>query len=144
MCRPHLERGQMVKRLLGLVSTIVLVLPACGGDGGIGVTLSDFRVELEEGSASTGEVAFDVTNDAQQIHEFVIIKTDLPEDQLPTDESGDVSEGGEGVNVVDKIEDIEGGSSDSLTIDLEAGAYVLICNLPSHYLQGMHTAFTVS
>ena len=36
------------------------------------------------------------------------------------------------------------GSSQDLKVNLAAGKYVLICNLPAHYKQGMHTAFTVT
>jgi len=43
-----------------------------------------------------------------------------------------------------QIEDITGGSTQSLTVSLDAGNYVFICNLPGHYEQGMHAAFTVS
>ena len=31
-----------------------------------------------------------------------------------------------------------------LTVNLEAGAYALICNLPGHYAEGMVTEFTVT
>jgi len=120
------------------------LLSACGGDsGGVGVTLADFSVTPDENSASAGDVTFDVTNDAEQSHEFVVIKTDLAEDQLPLDDEG-VDESADGVEVVDEIEDVGGGSEQSLTVNLDAGSYVLICNLPGHYAQGMHAAFTVS
>jgi uncharacterized cupredoxin-like copper-binding protein len=31
----------------------------------------------------------------------------------------------------------------SLTFDLDAGAYVLICNVPTHYEQGMRGTVTL-
>jgi uncharacterized cupredoxin-like copper-binding protein len=135
----------MMKRLLVLAAAAALVIPACGSDsGGIGVTESDFKVEPAESSASAGELTFDITNDAEQTHEFVIFKTDLAPDSLPTNADGDVDEEGEGVTHIDEIEDITGGSTPSLTVTLDAGSYVFICNLPGHYRQGMHTAFTVT
>lgn len=121
----------------------LLLLPACGGDGGVGVTLADYSVTPDESSAPAGDVTFDITNDAEQTHEFVVFKTDLAEDQLPTNEDGDVDEEGEGVEHIDEIEDVAGGSTQSLTVTLDAGNYVLICNLPGHYRQGMHASFTV-
>lgn len=134
-----------VRRALAVASIGALtLLSACGGDsGGVGVTLADFSVTPDENSASAGDVTFDVTNDAEQSHEFVVIKTDLAEDQLPLDDEG-VDESADGVEVVDEIEDVGGGSEQSLTVNLDAGSYVLICNLPGHYAQGMHAAFTVS
>jgi uncharacterized cupredoxin-like copper-binding protein len=135
----------MMKRLLVLAAAAALVIPACSSDdGGIGITLSDFKVEPAETSAAAGELTFDVTNDAEQTHEFVIVKTDLAADALPTNEDGDVDEEGEGIEPVNEIEDITSGSTQSLTVTLDAGNYVFLCNLPGHYRQGMHTTFTVS
>jgi len=134
----------MMKRLLVLAAAAVLVVPACSSDdGGIDVTVSDFKVEPAETSAPAGELTFDITNDAEQTHEFVIFKTDLAPDALPVGDDGDVDEEGEGVEHIDEIEDITGGSTQSLTVSLDAGNYVFICNLPGHYEQGMHAAFTV-
>lgn len=134
----------LIRRAITLLSAGALIfLSGCGG-GGIGVTLADYSVTPDTSSADAGDVTFDVSNDAEQTHEFVVFKTDLAEDQLPTNEDGDVDEEGEGVELIDEIEDIEGGSSESLTVNLAAGNYVLICNLPGHYRQGMHASFTVA
>ncbi len=98
-------------------------------------------------------MTFDVTNEGpDDVHEFVVIKTDLAITDLPTDEDGAVDEGGGGMEVVDEIEDIPVGETPTLTVELDAGAYVLICNilqeepdgtLEAHYSEGMRTGFTV-
>ena len=105
----RVRRWLAVPMILGLV----LVTASCGSDdeGGVAVTLADFSVTVDPDSASGGRVTFDITNDAEQTHEFVVFKTDLAPDQLPTDEDGDVDEAGEGVEHVDEVEDIEGGST---------------------------------
>ena len=90
-----------------------LVAASCGGGGGIEATHVDFSITLDESSAAAGELTFDVTNDAEQTHEFVIFQTDLAEDALPTNDDGNVDEEGEGVELVDEIEDIEAGSDPS-------------------------------
>jgi len=74
----------------------------------------------------------------------VVFKTDLAPDALPVDEDGNVDEAGEGVELVDEIEDIAPGDTPSLTVNLDAANYVIICNIPGHYAQGMHTPFVVS
>jgi uncharacterized cupredoxin-like copper-binding protein len=129
-----------------MILGLAMVTAGCSSDdeGTVAVTVADFSVSADPDSAPAGEITFDVTNDAEQTHEFVVFKTDLAEDQLPTDENGDVDEAGEGVEHVDEVEDIEGGSTQSLTVNLDAGSYVLICNLPGHYSQGMHASFTAS
>ena len=137
----RLQRLFVVPAAISLAFTV----GNCGGDGGIGATLADFSITLEEDSAAPGDVTFDVSNDAEQVHEFVVLKTDIAEGELPTDDAGDVDEAGDpGIELVDEIEDIEAGDSPSLTVTLDAGSYVLICNLPGHYAQGMHTSFSVS
>lgn len=136
----------MFKRLLVPIAMIALVLPACSGgdDGGIDVTLSDYQISLSEDSAAAGELTFNLQNEATQTHEFVIVKTDLAADGLPTNSEGDVDEEGEGMEPIDEVEDIEAGAEASLTVTLDAGKYVFICNLPEHYSQGMNVAFTVT
>jgi uncharacterized cupredoxin-like copper-binding protein len=134
-------------RMLAVLSLIALPtsLVACSSDsGGVGATEVDFSITLDDTDLPTGETTFDISNEAEQTHEFVVIKTDLPADQLPTDDNGDVDEEGSGIEPVDEVEDIEAGTTQNLTVNLDAGNYVAICNLPGHYRQGMHAAFTVS
>lgn len=135
---------------LVVVAAVSIGLVGCGGDddeddaaGTVEVTLSDFEIKLSGTSAPAGEVTFEVENKGPSVHEFVVFKTDLESDALPTDEDGDVAEGDD-FAPVDEIEDIAKGANPKLTVDLAAGDYVLICNVAAHYRQGMHTSFTVS
>jgi uncharacterized cupredoxin-like copper-binding protein len=117
----------------------------------IDVTLQEWSVAPASDSTSAGSVTFAVTNDGpEDIHEFVILKTDLDPGDLPTDDHGAVSEDGEGIEVVDEIEDIPVGETQELTVTLEAGNYVLLCNIydadedEAHYQMGMRAAFEVT
>ena len=125
-------------------AALVFAIGSCGGGSGIGATLADYSITLDESTGAPGDVTFDVTNDAEQPHEFVVFKTDLAPDALPVDADGNVDEAGEGVELVDEIEDIAPGDTPSLTVNLDAANYVIICNIPGHYGQGMHTPFVVS
>jgi hypothetical protein len=135
-----------LQKLLVVPAVVALAFAAgsCGGSGGIGATEVDYSITLDESTAPSGDVTFDISNDAEQTHEFVVFKTDLAADQLPLNEDGDVDEEGEGVTHIDEVEDIEAGATESLTVELDAGNYVVLCNLPGHYKQGMHASFTVS
>lgn len=156
---------------LGLLGAVALtaaaaVASACGGgeeEGGggaeattVSVTLGEWLVEPDPDSAPAGEITFTANNEGTIEHELVIIKTDLAPDALPTNDDGTVNEDAEGIEVIDEIEEFEPGGSESLTVTLEPGKYVLICNIgPSteeeaghmeheaHYKEGMHAAFTV-
>ena len=111
--------------------------------GEIAVTEMDFAIEPSPTSAPAGKVAFDIQNEGPQTHEFVVFKTDLDPADLPTNADGTVDEEGQGVKHIDEVEDIAACTSESLAVNLAAGNYVLICNLPGHYASGMHTAFTI-
>jgi uncharacterized cupredoxin-like copper-binding protein len=137
----------------------VLVLPACSDDGDdaqdgdstVDVTLQEFAVIPGSSSAPAGGITFEATNEGpEDDHELVIVRTDLDLAALPTSDDGSVNEEGDGIEVLDEIEEFPPGETRSLTIDLEAGSYVLICNIydaseqESHYQEGMRVAFTVT
>ena len=153
--------GQFRRVAASAAALALLLLAACspsaspspsadGGGSTIDVTLQEWAVVVAEPSATAGEVTFSVTNDGpDDVHEFVIIRTDLDPADLPTDADGAVDEGGEGIEVIDEIEDLPVGETQEVTVDLEAGSYVLLCNIYSpdedeaHYAEGMRTAFIV-
>lgn len=150
--------------LLAIVALAALaVLAACGddddeegGDGGganeVAVTLQEWSVIPDADSADAGQITFNAENvGPDHMHEFVIAKTDLEPDALPTLDDGSMDEAGEGVEVIDEIEEFPVDESQTLTVSLEAGSYALICNVVHeeegetfvHYELGMRTSFTV-
>ena len=109
--------------------------------GGVSASVKDFSIDLATSSAPAGSVSFNISNEGPSTHEFVIVQTDDAPDALPVKDS-EVEE--DKLTVVDEQEDIAPSTTATLTTDLEAGSYVIICNLPTHYEQGMHAAFTVN
>jgi uncharacterized cupredoxin-like copper-binding protein len=111
--------------------------------GAVKATLSEFKLELGATSAPVGSVAFKVTNDGKIDHEFVVFKTDLAADKLPLTADGTkVDEEGKGVTKVDEIAEFGPGKTETLTVTLPSGHYVLICNVPSHYTKGIRAEFS--
>jgi uncharacterized cupredoxin-like copper-binding protein len=120
---------------------MVPVLVACGAKK-IDVSLTSYAIAPSVDSVNAGDVTFSVTNNAtDQDHEFVIVSTDLAANALPLDANGEVDE--DQITVVDEVEGLTPGSSQDLSVNLPAGHYVLMCNLPGHYAQGMYLDFTV-
>lgn len=146
-------RNSIAVLVLAIISTACTGgQTAGGGDGSksptsaageVRVTEKDFSISVSPTSLPAGEVTFDIHNEGPSPHEFVVIRTDLPEAELPT-VNGAVEEDAEGVEVLDEVEDVTSDASETLVVNLEPGSYVLICNLPGHYLSGMHTALTVT
>jgi uncharacterized cupredoxin-like copper-binding protein len=133
--------------LLIVALAILPLLAACGGPSKVDVALTTYKITPSTDSVKAGEVIFHVHNDAADLtHEFVVFKTDLPEDQLPLTAEGIVDEEGEGLTSMGEVEDVTPGTSKDLTLTLEPGNYVLVCNVDStqlHYSHGMHKSFVV-
>lgn len=139
-------KSRKLLTFLALVILIVPVLTACGPTK-IDVALTTYKITMSKTSAKSGDIVFHVHNDATDLtHEFVIFKTDLPEDQLPLTADGAVDEEGAGVTHIDEVE-VEPGQASDLAVNLAPGNYVMICNIndnnEQHYMHGMHQAFTV-
>lgn len=157
------------KRLALLAAAALAVTAtACGGGGGspsaaassgggggdatsVDITLQEWAVVVGSESAPAGQVTFNITNDGpEDVHEFVIFRTDLDPGSLPTDEHGAVDEEGEGLEVIDEVEDVAVGATEQLTVDMDPGSYVLVCNIYSededeaHYQMGMRSPFEVT
>ena len=93
------------------------------------------------GAIDAGEVAFTVANAGTLSHTFVIVRSDAaPRELLVV--AGSVAE--DEVNIVARIASYAAGTAERLTVDLDAGSYLLICTIPGHYLSGMTVAFTVN
>ena len=147
-----------------LIAVLAIGAIACGDDDGngngngngdtgtvVGVRLLEFSVLPEPGSVAAGDVTFEASNEGAENHEFVIVRTDLAANALPTKDDGSVDEAQ--VEVIDRIAELESGGTGSTTVTLEAGSYVLICNLvieqegddpDIHYALGMRLAFEVT
>ena len=129
-------------------------LSGCGDDsstaapaqpGTIDVTLADHTVTTSVSTVKAGPVVFDIRNDSTStVHEFVVVKTDLDPSELPVDSDGRVDEKGKGLTFVDEREDIKPGAQTTLPLNLDAGKYVLLCNLDDHYTRKMYSTLTVS
>lgn len=158
-----MHRTAAVLTVLGLPA-VVLAITACStapsgtaaasaspsGASGVAVRLQEWAVVPAATTTTAGDVTFQVTNTGpEDIHEFVVIKTDLEPGALPTDPTGAVTEAGAGIEVIGEIEDIPVGASQELTVALQAGKYVLLCNIydetekEAHYTMGMRTPFEV-
>jgi uncharacterized cupredoxin-like copper-binding protein len=151
-----------MQRVLAAGAVIALGIAACTSgaspspaDGGatttVAVKVQEWAVVPAPATAPAGGVTFNVTNAGpDDVHEFVVIKTDLDPGALPTDENGAVTEEGTGMEVIGEIEDIPVGETQALVLTLEAGSYVLLCNIydatenEAHYQLGMRTGFSVT
>ncbi len=140
---------QRCSSYLGAILGGAILLSACGAGGAgasgpISANLMDTAIKLDRTTASAGDVTFTITNastGAKQ-HEMVVVRTDLPADQLPRNAEGRIDE--EKLTSSGEQGDIEPGKTVDLKLKLTPGRYLLFCNLPSHYDAGMHTELTIT
>lgn len=127
-----------------------VVQPPPPGAAQVDVILKEWALDPATKSVKAGQVYFLADNQGpEDVHELVIIKSDLPPDRLPVNQ-GRVPENQ--VQVIGEIEGFTPKSRASGVFNLTPGNYVLICNiaemedgrLESHYEMGMRSAFTVT
>jgi hypothetical protein len=142
-------RRRRTPRWVFPLATTALLLVGCtaAGPGVSGsvvqVSLHDFKIETSTPATSTDDVAFQVENQAPVTHEFVIVRSDLPADQLPIGPDG-LSVDEDQLHPVGEIGEVETGSTETLALHLTPGRYVFFCNLEGHYLGGMHGSLEVA
>ena len=115
----------------------------------LNIDMHEWEVIPEPREVPAGDVYIRVKNNGEEPHDFVIIRSDLPHDQLP-ELDGWIRE--DRIDVVGHLVVWEPGSQASGLFTLTPGNYVVICNIvekepsgeiESHYVQGMHNSLTV-
>ena len=119
----------------------------------VNVTLQEFAIIPDVASVPAGTVTFVAKNTGpDDVHELVVVKSDLGAANLPVNKDGKATEDVPGVTLIGEIEDIDVGATKQADLQLTPGKYVLICNivqtepdgsLEAHYKVGMRTDFEV-
>jgi uncharacterized cupredoxin-like copper-binding protein len=123
-----------MRRVLVLLAAVLLA--GCGSDDGndqaaddttgvvgeVELTATEFKFEPSTVElAKSGEMTFTLVNDGQLTHALEI----------------------EGQGIEEESDEIDGGASTDLTVDLEAGEYELYCPVGDHREQGMEGTLVV-
>ena len=93
-------------------------------------------IRADASTVKAGNVTFDVTNWSRSIvHEMLVIAVDSPDAALPYD-YGKQQVIEDQVKMLGETDELQPNASKTLTLDLPAGNYLLICNVPGHYGSG--------
>ena len=127
----------------------VATTTAAGGANTVNVTLSDTKgtdgpqtLTVSAPSAKAGKVTFVVKNTGTIDHEMVALKTDTAFDKLAVDAEAKVSEDTSAGETGDPA--LKPGETRTITLDLSAANYVLVCNIAKHYALGMRAPFVAT
>lgn len=121
---------------------------ASGGAGGgrlLEIKMGDFFFSPANPTAKAGKTTIEAPNEGTVEHELVVFKTNKNPAKLPTEPNGDVDEEklDEEAQEEGEIADVEAGETKSEQFNLTPGKYVIFCNIPGHYAQGMYGTLTV-
>jgi uncharacterized cupredoxin-like copper-binding protein len=138
----------------------------------INVQVKSFDVKSSATTVRTGEITFAVTNKDVITHEMLAVRVgDLepanPSVKVAFVENKDQADflaqeqlvsqltktaydetisrlDEEKINSLGEVTDLEGQKSNSVTLNLPPGQYLLICNITSHFQSGMHIRLLVT
>ncbi len=118
---------------------------ATGSANNLSVSLSDYSFTPSSPTVKAGALTITAPNTGQIAHELVVYKTSKSAGSLPTkgaevDEDALKASGGTDEG---EILNVAPGQTKSTDFKLTPGTYVMICNIPGHYAQGMYGTITV-
>lgn len=147
--------------VLGLAAAS-LVLGACADDGTTGglvsgatvhVTLNEWTITPDRTTAPAGSMTVIADNKGADVHDLVLIETDIAPGSLPVTTAGDVDLKGAGVLVISTVADVAPGATGQFRLDDSTpGAYVFVSTVATSngktvghpYAKGMFHAFTIT
>ncbi|MGP1674920.1 MAG: iron uptake system protein EfeO [Candidatus Limnocylindrales bacterium] len=121
-------KASTAPRRVALVALAVIGVGACvpnATTGAIAVTSTDTSCDVARNTATSGAVAFEVTNRGSQVTEFYLMAED-------------------GLRIIGEVENIAPTASRTLTATIQPGSYLTLCK-PGMIGSGVgRSAFTVS
>jgi hypothetical protein len=135
-------------RAFNLGAVCFVLLSSCSGSApatgsAVDITIRDFSISAPSSILGGGNTTLSVANNGPSTHEFVIVRTDLPADQLPIGADG-LSADEEQLDVIGEIGEVDLWTTQTISLPLPPGRYVFFCNLEGHYLGGMHATLVVT
>jgi len=105
--------------------------------------ITHMRIVLDRDVVKPGRVTLKAENLSKSVVHEVLIARDDGRNDLPYDaKRAVVAE--RRAHSLGEVGDLPAGKRGSLTLDLKPGKYVLFCNEPGHYKDGMVTYLTVA
>lgn len=120
----------------GLLGMVPAMASAQAAPSTVVVEAVDFGFKPGGQTVAPGNVTFAVKNAGTRPHELIVIKSDLEPKALPL-AAGRVDEAA--VQIVGRMARITppGATTGILNVNLPTGRYLVICNIGTHYAQGM-------
>ena len=97
---------------------------------------STMGIKLSRATVPAGKIKFSVTNDSKDtIHELVVLQPADLTKLVYVDAENRLSE--ESNVHIGEVSELDPGKTNSVTLDMKPGTYLIVCNIPGHYKAGM-------
>ena len=107
-------------------------------------TEREWKIVADHKTIKAGDITFTVTNKGTLNHELLVIRTDLPLGGIPIGADNKFNEDDPKATNLGESGEYAVGLTKTFKVTLAPGKYQLVCNIPNHYKNGMHIAFTVT
>ena len=112
------------------------------GSGG-NMAMAMVGVKADKTIVAAGTVTFVVTNASKDIvHEMILSPVPADGTALPY-VAADFKVKEDAASHLGEVSELEPGKAGRLTVDMKPGKYILFCNIPAHFMNGMWTEITV-
>jgi uncharacterized cupredoxin-like copper-binding protein len=106
-------------------------------------SITHMRVALDHSTLKPGLVTFKMVNTSKTLTHEIIIVRDKGSGALPFDAKHDrVNE--HAVRALGEVSNLAPGKTGELSLNLGPGRYLLLCNEPGHYKDGMVAALDIA
>ena len=122
--------------------------PPGPSSGTVDVTLTEWSIATSMTSAKAGAITFNVQNTGSaKSHEFIILKTEIAPESLPTLKDGSLDEEGNGITSPGESKVLAVGQKQTITVAMTEGNYVFVDNIIErdlvHWEKKAYATFTV-
>ena len=108
------------------------------------MSMAMLGVKADVATVHAGTVTFAVTNGSKDIvHEMILSPVPANGAPLPY-VTADYKVDEDAAKHLGEVSELDPGKSGKLTVELTPGKYILFCNIPAHYMNGMWTIVTVT
>ena len=137
-----------------LLILMAVVFPACGNHT-VTASLQEWEITLNKNTVKSGEIDFEIRNSGKDTHEIVFVKLDADQDisSIPRAKFNTADAQWLTPRTVGELEDIEPGQIKKISLRLQPGRYLIICNIlekenddtmEAHFDKGMHSLLIVN
>jgi len=112
--------------------------------GPVSGTEKEWAIEISSGLHEAGTTTFNLQNLGTIAHEFLVVRSDKSAAELVASVDAGTNRIDEGqLNVINEQPEYDPGVPGMVTVNLEVGHYVVMCNIPGHYKAGMYADLDV-